>query len=542
MKRKIILMLCVAAFAVMLALSASAVNVDGIEYSVKNGEATVTNANQSCTLTIVNIPETITVTAEHTEDASLHGTYTVTLIANSAFRNNSSVTEVTTPSTIKDIYEHAFREMPALTTVTLNASENFKCFRDAEFYQCKALKSIDMSGCVGLTGIGNGGTYDDTFVDCVSLETVVFPKGINYIGIRAFFNCSKLGDIENLDFSTVTYVGFKAFWGPKLTGDVILSENATYVGSHAFRETNITSIVMRMGSGSTQLTMDDATFYNCKKLKYVVLPDNIETVGQYTFSGCSSLEYVVLGGVKAFSTRDTFSGCGALKAIIYKGSKESFEALSGISALGTVEYKDFSEYVHGTLPATRTVYYGATTCDLCNGILGEESFKFASVLDEMRVSTACIHCNSEDVKETFDPVIVDLGYSTFESNGKCSIVHGYKVEYDSIEKYNAEFSDNQISAIGVLAVADSKVEDVAFDENGNALAGVISYEMKTNHNYVEIKVIGISSEEKLETGEAYTDVKLYMCAYVSIGGEIYYISNDSVANVLGNAVSYNSEK
>jgi hypothetical protein len=113
--------------------------------------------------------------------------------------------------------------MGALQTVILKASKEFKCFSNAEFWGNKELVSIDMSGCVGLTGLGNGGTYDDTFDGCSKLERVVLPKGVSYIGKQTFFNCSKLTAIENLDFTNVTYVGYKAFWGAKIGGDVILS-------------------------------------------------------------------------------------------------------------------------------------------------------------------------------------------------------------------------------------------------------------------------------------------------------------------------------
>ena len=533
MKKKVLLMLCMVALAVMLALGASAANIDGIDYSFENGEATVTSENKNCLLEIVNIPETVEYEGK---------TYTVTIIANSAFKDNTVVKEITTPSTIKGIYAHAFRSMTALTKVTLNASNSFKAFHDAEFYQCRALKSVDMSGCVGLTGIGDGGTYDDTFVDCTSLESVVLPKGINYIGVRAFFNCSKLGDIENLDFENVTYVGYKAFWGPKLTGDVILSENATYIGSHAFRDTNITSIVMRMGSDSTQTIMDDATFYGCKKLKYVVISSNIKTVGQYTFSGCSSLEYVVLGNVSTtFSTRDTFSGCGALKAIIYTGSEDSFKALSGISALGSLEYKSFSEYVHGTLPSTRTVYYGATTCHSCNGIWGNEGFIFTDLLSEMKYGKQCLHCNNEVVSQTYAPVFECLGYSVFEGDSSCSIVQGYRVNYTSISVYN-EQAESDIEGFGLLAVAADEVDGTVFDQNGEHIGQGIVAPVAVGNEYFEIKVKGLSKDGTVDGVTSYLDAQIYMCAYVNVGADVQYISNGAVGSTLGTPVSYNTAK
>ncbi|MBQ8145838.1 MAG: leucine-rich repeat domain-containing protein [Clostridia bacterium] len=535
MKRKIILALTLMAVAICsLAISVSAVDINGIDYSFNGNEATVTSANQGCELSVVNIPQTVEYEGV---------TYTVTSIANSAFRNNKVVTSVETPSTIKSIGQHAFREMTALKTVVLRASEDFKRFSDAEFYQCKVLESIDMSGCVGLMGIGDGGTYDDTFVDCYKLSTVIFPKGVSYIGVRAFFNCTSLGDIENLDFTNVTYVGFKAFWGPKLTGDVVLSENTTYVGSHAFRETNITSIVMRMSSDSTQTTMDDATFYNCKQLKYVVLPNNITTIGQYTFSGCSALEYLIIGdSVTSISTTKVFDSCGSLKAIIYGGSQESFDAITNASVFGVSQRASFDEYTHGTLPSVKTLYYGAGLCSSCNGILGSEAFKLESLLSDMTVGQECLHCGVETVSEAYAPVFEDLGYSVSNINGYCSILQGFKVNYESIDVYNENVPTKLIGSFGVLATADNRVDNVAFDENGNAKEGVVSSEIKSGHNYFEIKLVNLPSDEMLDESTSYLDAFFHLCAYARVGDEIHYITENYAGTALGQAVSYNTIK
>ncbi|MBO5262075.1 MAG: leucine-rich repeat domain-containing protein [Clostridia bacterium] len=546
MKKKVILMLSMVAFVVCLfAISASALVVDGIDYSFKNGEATVTAENKNCLLTVVNIPQTVTVTEEHTDTASLHGTYTVAYIADSAFRDNKVVTEITTPSTIKSIGEHAFRSMTALKRATINATENFKYFNNAEFWGDGELEYVDLSGCKGLMGIGNGSGYDDTFVDCRKLHTVILPKGVTIIGNSAFFNCYSLTSIENLEVENITYFGNKAFWGTKpeqLKGAFVLNENTTQVGDHAFRGTGITGLVLRMSKDATQTAFNDATFYGCSNLKYIVLPDNIQTIGQYTFSGCSSLEYVVLGsGIKTFSTTSTFGSCGALKAIIYQGSEEEFKALTGVSCLGTVEMASFADYTFGVLPSKRTVYYGAKVCTGCNGILGEEGFIFEDLLSEMKIGQKCYHCAAEVVTATYAPVFVDLGYSVFELNGSGSIMQGFKIDYDSLNEYNKHFESAKIGDFGVLAAVETGVGNSAFDENKEALSGVLAYEVISGHNYFEIKVTNIPINEAFNEA-TFGDVKFHLCAYVFVGDEIYYVTENYAGTDLGPAVSFNDKK
>ncbi len=544
MKKKIILMVSMLTFvACLFAISVSAVMVDGIDYSVntKTGEATVTNANKNCTLAIVNIPSEITLTEEHTADANLHGTYTVAYIADSAFRDNKTVTEITTPSTIRGIGEHAFRSMAALKRATINATEDFKYFNNAEFWTDGQLEYVDLSGCQGLMGIGNGSGYDDTFVDCQMLQTVILPEGVTIIGNSAFYHCFSLTSIVNLEVENITYFGSRAFWGStpvQLIGEFVLNENTTFVGDHAFRDTGITGLVLRMSEKATQTAFNDATFLGCTGLKYIVLPNNIETIGQYTFSGCTSLEYVVLGkNVTSISTTAAFASCGNLKAVIYPGSAEDFGNITGISALGTVEMADFADYTFGTLPSKRTVYYGASTCKGCNGIMGEKGFIFKDFLSEMKDGQKCLHCGNEITSMTYAPVFVDLGYSAFTLNGYASIMQGFKIDYYSLEIYNKNFPDAQIGEFGVLAVAGANIDKVAFDENGEALDGVVAWEITSGHNYFEIKLINIPFNETTNYGH----VEFHLCAYARVGEAIYYITEDYVGTELGATVSVNQQ-
>ena len=490
MKKKILLTLViVAVFTFVFALAVSAVDIDGIDYSFKGAEATVTSVNKGCKLTVVNIPETVTYGET---------TYTVAYIADSAFRDNGVVTEITTPSTIKDIYEHAFRSMSALEKITLNASKDFTHFRNAEFWSCGSLTYVDLRGCVGLTGLGDGGTYDNTFEYCTALETVLCPNTITYIGGSTFFTCSSLTDIGDLDFSKVTYVGSKAFWHTHISGDVILSENATYVGSHAFRGTNITSLVIRASSEATQTTYDDATFYGCTQLKYVVIPDNIQILNQYTFTNCSSLEYIILGsGYKQSKSSTNFSGCGSLKAIIYDGTAEQFAALSGASHFGTVAYDDFSNYVHGTLPSTRTVYCNASgkTCSSCNGILrNEESFVFEYFVSNMGKGKTCYHCAKAIITTTYDPMIECLGLTAPEEDLAAASIR-YRINKESIAIYENETGN--IVEYGMYAtIKDVLAGNDILDAEGNANGGAIKISVPTDYVNLEIKLLGIGDDQK----------------------------------------------
>ncbi|MBE6673514.1 MAG: leucine-rich repeat domain-containing protein [Ruminococcaceae bacterium] len=510
MKKKIILMLSMIAFVVcLLAISVSAVEVDGIYYrlsgSGENATATVTNENATlCTLTNVVIPETITYE---------NVTYTVTAIdahafsgAQSSWGKNQTIVSLVVPKTVTSIGPHVLRECKSITTVTIK-SETVS-FNDAEFYNCENLESISFDG-----EVKKFGQY--CFYGCKNLTTVKYPSTLTEIGGHCFRLCTSLsnGDLSN---TKITSIGGGAFWDCKSITEFKFPSTLTSIGSNGIQETPITTLVLP----HSITTLNNDSIANNRKLYLMVLPEIAEDNT----------------AINAGAIHDFFP-----KVVIYSGDKYEHLTSSG-KLFASYTVKPFSEYDPSVTYTQKTFFYGATTCSKCNGLLGEESFKFTSVLEEMKISTLCTHCGGEDIKESFAPSFVDLGYSTFTANGTCSIVHGFKVDYSSIEKYNSVFSDNQVSAFGVFAVADSKVENKAFDSEGNALGGVIHYQMKQEHTYLEIKIVGIPSEGNAASGEAYTDIKFHMCAYVKIGGEIYYITDKAIGTELGSSVSYNTEK
>lgn len=90
-------------------------------------------------------------------------TYSVTTIAEGAFRNDNKMTKVTIGSNVTTIYKQAFYKAKKLTTV---------------------------SGASGLTTIGK-----QTFSQCPKLTTVTFGSKLNKIYTKAFYKSSKLSKI-----------------------------------------------------------------------------------------------------------------------------------------------------------------------------------------------------------------------------------------------------------------------------------------------------------------------------------------------------------
>ena len=75
----------------------------------------------------------------------------------------------------------------------------------------------------------------------------------------------------------------------------------------------------------------DSDFVNCKTLKSVILPNCLETLGDYAFKGCASIESITLPEGLTTIGSAAFSGCSSIESITLPASLTSI----GSSAFGS---------------------------------------------------------------------------------------------------------------------------------------------------------------------------------------------------------------
>ncbi|MCD8286188.1 MAG: leucine-rich repeat domain-containing protein, partial [Clostridia bacterium] len=172
--------------------------IDGIYYSLSDdGTATVvqqTTYNSTMDGVEVVIPEMVT-SQERDE-------YTVTALANNAFRN-TGIISIVLPSTITSIGTYAFYGCTSLTSVDFSAT-HITTLPNYCFHDCVVLTDVKLPATETLTTIGN---Y--CFDTCSALETITVPEGVTTINLQAFVDCTTLS-IVSLP-STLTSIGNNAF-------------------------------------------------------------------------------------------------------------------------------------------------------------------------------------------------------------------------------------------------------------------------------------------------------------------------------------------
>lgn len=431
----------------------------------------------------------------------------VTQVGDHCFTSCSKLHTVLFSSNIKKITA-PFSGCSALTTISslesLESLGNFYGTRitgDLKLYSIQSIgtnafrdtcvTSVDFSGAP-ITSLP-----ERAFENCTTVTSVVLPEGLKSVGYWAFKGASSLSNmniprgIERLEDS--------AFWGPTFSGDIVL-DNLEYMGPHAFRGTQITSLVIK---GTLTSLNTDAAFFGCTQLEYMVLPDTVTTSGANTFTNCNKLKYIVCSD----NYTNIVSSIPANASLIVRGT--NYEAMSawGWQAV------PFSQY-DPTSSAKNKIYYGAIATD--DPTVLADFTGFDNSFGTWDATT--------NEKTSYDAVVEVLGYST--KNGGTGIATGFKVNQASVDAYKSIFGGDV--KFGIVIFNPSFIGDTFFDAEGkiNAEKGAIQVELVENYSTLSASVAGfdLSNEahQKLElvfAGYAYTkadksDIDLFQKEYV----------------------------
>lgn len=276
---------------------------------------------------------------KYAETATSIEFYGITEIGNNAFWNFTAITKISGDD-VASIGEGSFDSCLSLSSVDFPA---LTTIGDYAFNDCSALASITSEN---VTSIGYR-----AFKECVSLAYFDFD-GVSKVGGAAFINCSSLAaEIDGFVNATIGDSAFSGsgIVGADLKGVTSLDRNAfkdctelvevtgldgLSIGANTFKNTAITQIDI---SGITGKEIGNEAFYG-SKITSVIIPSQIETIGDYAFQNCTELKTVVIAnGVKTIG-QEAFRGCTALETISVPASVEEIDyyAFTDAAREGTI--------------------------------------------------------------------------------------------------------------------------------------------------------------------------------------------------------------
>ena len=234
----------------------------------------------------------------------------VTIISGNAF-NNSSLQSIEIPSSVTTIGVYAFQSDSSLVSVTVPASVT--SVGGDVFENCTALQSATVL---------NSTIGDYQFANCTALKDVTISNDVNTIGIYAFRGCRNLETLTVPASVTSIYSngGNSSFTG--MTGLKTLNFYAKNVPDHSFYGLPIENLDL-----AEVETIANYAFSNCAKLKDLVLPNSLQTIGQRAFSGDSSLLSVTIPtSVVTAMDANTFENCTSMQnATVLNNTIGSFQ-------------------------------------------------------------------------------------------------------------------------------------------------------------------------------------------------------------------------
>lgn len=154
-----------------------------------------------------------------------------------------------------------------------------------------------------------------------ALQSLTLPEGIEYIGSNAFNN-SGLEEIVLPE--TLVEIGQFAFSKTLLT-EVVIPGSVELLRASAFegKSNGGSPLEKVVFEGNKIRELELRTFSYCDRLKEIVLPEGLESIGYNAFDGCSALERIDIPASVTYVGEAAFVYCTGLKeAVIGDGVAE----------------------------------------------------------------------------------------------------------------------------------------------------------------------------------------------------------------------------
>lgn len=257
--------------------------VDNILYLLDRTNMTATVTDVLPAVSNLTIPSEIEVAS---------GVYTVTSVAAQALMNNTKITDITLPTSIKTVGTDAFRNLPNL--------------RKLHIVDLPSWCAIDFANCYAnplynLFPGTDAGKWGTVYINNEEVTELVIPEGIESFA--------------------------QSFYGFKSLTSITLPSSLKDVGNYAFGDCiGLTEVTI-----PANVKVIRSIFYGCSNLKKVtILGNSLTNLGSSAFEGCTSLEEINIPEGVLWIGMATFSSCNSLKKL----SLPSTLLTIGVSAIG----------------------------------------------------------------------------------------------------------------------------------------------------------------------------------------------------------------
>ena len=139
----------------------------------------------------------------------------------------------------------------------------------------------------------------DNYFREIGIKSIILPRSLKSIGVRAFQGCSSLQSITLPE--SVTSIGVNAFRVCSSLQSITLSESVTSIGDGAFA---YCSSLQSITIPESVTYIGGYAFEGCSSLQSITIPESVTSIGTWAFAICSSLEKVYVKSQDCISLGD----------------------------------------------------------------------------------------------------------------------------------------------------------------------------------------------------------------------------------------------
>lgn len=404
----------------------------------------------------------------------------------------------------------------AITSGNLVVPEGVCEIKDEAITYCRDVTSVSLPNSLTYIGKENvHGLYE--------LKNISIPQNVSYIGEGSFCNCSGLD---------VTLEGNNSSY--KLENGMLLSKDDSlllYVSPN-LDVVNVPETVIRIGEYASE---------GNSRIRNLVVPDKVESIGSNAFFFCRNLESITLGSAIKDIENDAFSYCNNITSITVRATNPPATHYGSFSYLpkatlvvpkGCVDaYKNseydwskFAKIVEGdAAPAgkpetlknvvvdgiTYNTYADTQTAELCNGQECKDDVIIPEAIEINGVKYAVTKINDYSFGYT-DVTSVSLP-NTLETLGDEVFIGCEKLKKINLPK--------SVKVMGINPFENCKLTDFAFDVH-NPYYKYENYQLMTSDRKKLVAIVGAISENgqiDLVLDDAIEEIGDYAASHATLG-------------------------
>lgn len=328
--------------------------VESTNYAVTNISRNLLTLNQNATLILNNVDIRNSFPNQISEGITKIGASSLNQEIN--FSNGA----VTLPTTLQSIGENAFYGNTSLTSVSFTDSNIIALSAGNEFAKCSQLTSLYFSSNSKIADVPSS-----TFSDCSSLSTIIVDSGNTTIRseqdaclIRNNDNTLLLGtkNLTSIPNTVVNLIDSCFVTYPDALKQLVIPNSVQTIGEYVFSNKGITSITF--GNGLTSIA--NYAFCNNTSLASnpLVLPDSLVTIGEHAFKWCQNIngELTIPNNVTSIGY-NSFRKCTKIT---------SLNIGTSLSSIGTQSFAECYSLASIGVSSQNTTY---DSRDNCNAII-----------------------------------------------------------------------------------------------------------------------------------------------------------------------------